>query len=51
MKRLTNLSYKYQKTQRSEKDHKAIEDLKQIGEISINHFDRHPEMMVRINKD
>lgn len=43
-KNLKTLCYKNQKTQRSLKDQQALRDLKHIGEISINNFDRNPEI-------
>lgn len=48
-KKLNNLSYKLQKSQRSVKDKKAIEDLKQIGEISFSNIDRKLETSIKFN--
>ena len=43
-KQLKTLCYKNQKTQRTLKDQQALQDLRRIGEISINNFDRNPEI-------
>ena len=43
-KKLKTLCYKNQKTQRTLKDQQALQDLKHIGEISFNNFDRNPEI-------
>ncbi len=49
-KRLNILSYKLQKSQRSVKDQRAIEDLKQIGEIRFNNFHQKINIPIRNQK-
>ena len=51
IKKLSNMSYQLQKTQKFEKTRKAREDLNKIGEICINKFEKNPQINSRINKD